>query len=249
MDKLKEKIRLSKRGAVTGLVISFCLAIVGVGVYTFNQTQKEKEIKEETARLENETPLNLPQIKPANADDIANPEVIIANDSMDLLDNNLIVDGSEIELAEEPKPTPITKPEVRFNEKDGMIRPIEGTIIMEYSMEKSIYFKTLDQYKRNPAIVIQATVGSDVIAASRGIVESIEKTPTTGTTVTLDMGNNYHAVYGQLKDIEVQEGQLINQGDLIGLVDEPTKYYALEGTNVYFELIKDGISVNPVEYF
>ena len=35
---------------------------------------------------------------------------------------------------------------------------------------------------------------------------------------------------------------------MIGHVAEPTKYYSVEGSNVYFKLTKDGEAVNPLDY-
>ena len=39
------------------------------------------------------------------------------------------------------------------------------------------------------------------------------------------------------------------QGHVIGYVTEPTKYYSVEGSNLYFELRKDGVPVDPIEFF
>ncbi len=54
------------------------------------------------------------------------------------------------------------------------------------------------------------------------------------------MGNGYELTYGQLENITVSEGSFVHVGDGIGTVAAPTKYYSLEGTNVYFKLTKDG---------
>lgn len=70
----------------------------------------------------------------------------------------------------------------------------------------------------------------------------------TGNTVTMDLGNGYEAVYGQLKEVPVQEGNYVEQGELVGYLSEPTKYYSVEGCNLYFQLLKDGEPVNPMEY-
>ncbi len=35
-------------------------------------------------------------------------------------------------------------------------------------------------------------------------------------------------------------------GDVIAEVASPTKYFSVEGTNVYFKLTKDGTPVNPM---
>jgi murein DD-endopeptidase MepM/ murein hydrolase activator NlpD len=40
----------------------------------------------------------------------------------------------------------------------------------------------------------------------------------------------------------------VNKGELIGYVAEPSKYYVVEGPNVYFQMLKDGKPVNPLEY-
>ena len=41
---------------------------------------------------------------------------------------------------------------------------------------------------------------------------------------------------------------MVESGQVIGYVNEPTKYYSTEGSNVYFRLEKDGNAVNPKEY-
>ena len=70
----------------------------------------------------------------------------------------------------------------------------------------------------------------------------------TGCTVKQDLGDGYTAIYGQLKELNFKKGDMIEAGQTIGYVGEPTKYYSTEGSNVYFELQKDGKPVNPKEY-
>ena len=62
------------------------------------------------------------------------------------------------------------------------------------------------------------------------------------------MGNGYTAVYGQLKEVPLQIGDYVGAGELIGYVSEPTKYYSVEGANLYFEVQKDGVPVNPLDF-
>ena len=35
---------------------------------------------------------------------------------------------------------------------------------------------------------------------------------------------------------------------MIGTIAAPTKYYSLEGTNLFFELMKDKEPVNPMDF-
>jgi septal ring factor EnvC (AmiA/AmiB activator) len=40
----------------------------------------------------------------------------------------------------------------------------------------------------------------------------------------------------------------LDVGDEMGCVAAATKYYALEGNNLYFAMEKDGVPVDPTEY-
>ena len=139
------------------------------------------------------------------------------------------------------------EPTLNFSaETDKLMWPIAGNIILDYSMDKSVYFSTLNQYKYNPAVIIQGSQDASVMCAAQGKVTSIETLDETGTTVTMDIGNGYELIYGQLKELTVKEGDYRKAGETIGYVSEPTKYYAQEGCNVYFGVRKDGESVDPM---
>ena len=152
---------------------------------------------------------------------------------------------TEEPAAEEAISTTV-QPTLDFHEEDGLVWPIVGDVLINYSMDKTIYFPTLQQYKYNPAIVIAATQGEEIAAAANGRVTSVGYDPVIGNTVVMDLGNGYELTYGQLENITVSEGSYVTVGDGIGTVASPTKYYSLEGTNVYFMLTKDGEPVNPM---
>lgn len=138
------------------------------------------------------------------------------------------------------------QPLLDFNEEDSLVWPIVGNILIDYSMDKTIYFETLQQYKYNPGIVIAATEGENITAAADGRVISVAYDSQLGNMVVMDLGNQYELTYGQLDNITVSEGSYVATGDIIGSVAHPTKYYSTEGANVYFKLTKDGKPVNPM---
>ena len=139
-------------------------------------------------------------------------------------------------------------PEVlHFEAENGIIWPIEGTVLLDYSMDSSIYFPTLQQYQYNPAMVIQGEVNSKVYFVARGKITNIENNEETGCTVTQDLGDGYTAIYGQLKELNFKVGDIVESGQVVGYINEPTKYYAVEGANVYFQLLKDGKPQDPQE--
>lgn len=138
------------------------------------------------------------------------------------------------------------QPALTFSDKDTLAWPIVGNVLINYSMDKTVYFPTLEQYKYNPAIMISAVEGEAITAAADGKVSSVYADPELGNVIVMELGNGYELTYGQLKDITVSEGGFVNKGDIIGSVAAPTKYYVVEGCNVYFKLTKDGIAVNPM---
>lgn len=136
-----------------------------------------------------------------------------------------------------------------FSEAEGLLRPVSGEVILPYSMESSIYFSTLDQYKYHPAVVLQAQEGEAVAACADGRVIAVYEDAQIGQAIKLELGNGYQAVYGQLKDLTVTEGSTVTAGSVLGSVAAPTKYFTLEGANLYFALTLDGEPVNPEQLF
>ncbi|MDO4302387.1 MAG: M23 family metallopeptidase [Bacillota bacterium] len=138
------------------------------------------------------------------------------------------------------------QPALTFSDSDTLVWPIVGNILINYSMDKTVYFPTLQQYKYNPAIIIQANEGDLITSASAGKVISVFNDPQIGNAVTMELGGGYEVTYGQLTNILVSEGSYVAAGDIIAEVAAPTRYYSVEGTNVYFKLTKDGEPVNPM---
>ena len=141
----------------------------------------------------------------------------------------------------------ITQETLHFDPKNGGVWPIEGTVLIDYSMDSTIFFPTLQQYQYSPAMVIAGKVNDRVYFVAKGKITNIETNEETGCTVTQDIGDGYTAVYGQLKELNFEVGEMVESGQVVGYVSEPTKYYSVEGSNVYFQLLKDGAPVDPEE--
>lgn len=133
-----------------------------------------------------------------------------------------------------------------YNEGGTLVWPVEGKVILPYSMDTTVYFKTLRSYRCNPGILIAAEEGENVLSAYEGVVESVSEDKEHGTTVTVIMGNGFKAVYGQLMNVTVAEGDTITTAQNIGEVAPPSSYYTEEGTHVFFELMKNGVPINPM---
>lgn len=222
------------KSAAVGLVICFVAMIAIVGAITFTNYEKKSEEKQSEENL----------VKTDDEETPEEPSQITQGDS---------VQAEIEEQVETPVETPVEAPIIQqktysFTEEDILVWPIDGNVILNYSMSETVYFSTLDQYKYNPALIISGEVGQEVLAAEEGKVTAVKSDAQTGTTVTISLGSGYETVYGQLGELCVSEGDTVLQGEIIGYLKEPTKYYSVEGCNLYFQLLKDGEPVNPLEY-
>lgn len=273
-----------RRGAKIGLAVCMAAAVVLTGVYTFQQYKSN--VKNEMAKIEEESRQELEEYQSADAGDVINDSTDDVTEegvsdfsgsgiseeaedpassgtdaadngtasggttsqsgtsSTDSTANAVDSDSSTIDSAE----TAGAGSEINFSEGDKLIWPVSGAVLMNYSMDKTVYFATLEEYKYNPALIIGGAVNDQVISAGKGIVKSIDKTPQEGTTVTVDMGNGYEAIYGQLQNVQVKTGDSVEAKTVLGYLAEPTRYYSVEGCNLYFEFRKDGQPIDPLQY-
>lgn len=250
------------------------IAAAGIGVYQFGTSKPEKNVREEKELVSMEEGRSEDAEEESSVDaDTSHVEADMENAGGNILEekentgtNKEEEQSTDTEVLPDDQ-TRITEenmqkvqqdtetaagaaavPSLSFSEETQMEWPVNGNILLDYNMDQTVYFPTLDQYKLNPAIAVQAVEGAPVLASVPGTVYSIEENVQTGTTVTMELGSGYQAVYGQLKDLAVEEGQTIEKGAVIGYIASPTKYYSEEGSNLYFAMKKDGEPVDPIAY-
>ena len=170
------------------------------------------------------------------------------SDSGQTEEENVTNAAAEAENEPETKAAAATTKTLHFAEEDGLNWPLQGNVVLNYSMDQTVYFATLDQYKYNPALIFGAEEGAQVVSAAKGIVDSITTNDETGTTIRMNLGDQYTLIYGQLENVAVAEGDVVERGQLLGYVAQPTKYYCKEGTNLYFAMEKDGAAEDPFLY-
>lgn len=226
MKKQKQNKQRKSATAVLVLCLVAVLGMAGNAIFRQGSNQKEDKLaKQEKQETKQETP----KAAPAESDRVTS-------------------EGMEEE--KEPVATETQSPAeaLVFSKEEPLLWPVDGNVLLNYSMDQTIYFPTLDQYKYNPALIVSGEVGEKVFAAAPGVVTAIAEDAKTGTTITMDLGSGYVAKYGQLKDVTMQEGDAVEKGEILGYLGEPTKYYSVEGCNLYFQLLKDQEPVNPMEY-
>lgn len=151
-------------------------------------------------------------------------------------------------VTEESWQLPVTADagELNFTSDKTLTWPVNGEVILPYSMETTVYFKTLDQYQCNPSMLIAAGNGTTVKNAYLGKVTKVTSDNVYGNLVTLYIGNDYSIVYGQLDTIYVKEGDYVKAGESIGTIGSPTDSFAEEGSHLFFQMLQGEETVDPM---
>lgn len=135
-----------------------------------------------------------------------------------------------------------------YDGKQRLPWPVMGNVILPYSMDTTVYYTTLDQYACNDGLLIGARKGEEVTAVADGRIVNVAQSDRYGTMVTLLIGDNYEVFYGQMGNVKHEIGDEVKEGDVLGLVAEPTRSFVLEGPHLYFKMTYQGEPVNPVDY-
>lgn len=127
--------------------------------------------------------------------------------------------------------------------------PLNGEIVMPYSMGHAVYDPTLEQYRTNASISISAEKGTEVKAAADGTVTAVAEDAENGKMVTISHEAGWLTTYGQLEDaVTVKKGDKVKKGQVIGSVDVPTKYGVALGEHLEFGMKQGEESKDPIRH-
>lgn len=97
----------------------------------------------------------------------------------------------------------------------------------------------------HPGVDFDGNMGDDVLAVAGGVVSFSGIKPGYGKTVEIDHGNGLVTRYGHLSRLDVQVGDPVRTGTLVGGMGSTGRS---TGTHLHFEVWKEGRIVNPREY-
>lgn len=88
----------------------------------------------------------------------------------------------------------------------------------------------------------------DVLSVLEGTVKEVSEDTTLGNTITIEHSNGITSIYQSVTNITVKEGDKINAGFVIA-TSGSSNISAELNNHLYFELIIDGVCVNPENYY
>lgn len=144
------------------------------------------------------------------------------------------------------------------NVGDTIIRPYtdsEVTIVKNYydyqaeadSQERAlIYYE--DTYMQSSGVAYSKGEAFDIVSILPGTVREVKEDTTLGNVITIDHDNGISSVYQSISDITIKAGDKIEQGTIIGKSSVSNISVELDN-HLYFELIINGVCVNPENYY
>ena len=131
---------------------------------------------------------------------------------------------------------------------EGMVLPVTEAALM--NNHGFYYNKTLDVYYEHEGVDFAASEGTQVFAVDDGVVESIYKDDLLlGTEIVVAHADGVKSVYRFVTEADgLKVGAEVKKGAVIATVAAATGNEYKDGAHLHFEVLKDGVSVDPTGY-
>jgi murein DD-endopeptidase MepM/ murein hydrolase activator NlpD len=133
---------------------------------------------------------------------------------------------------------------------DELIWPVPSHYITAYFHDPTYPFRYIFEH---PAIDIRAGQGSTLRATSSGYVAKVKFNGSRSYAyIMIIHGDGYSSVYGHVSQVNVKDDDFVFQGQVIGktggMPGTAGSVYFTTGPHLHFEIRKEGIPVNPIDY-
>ena len=136
-------------------------------------------------------------------------------------------------------------------EEDSFITQKEfydNTASKEKQAESLVFYN--NQYQPNTGIDLKREDDSEfeVVAALSGTVTKVAEDSLLGNTIEIDHENGIKTYYQSVKDFQVEVGDEVKKGQPLATAGK-SKLNQDASVHVHFEVRKDNVAVNPIDYF
>ena len=124
----------------------------------------------------------------------------------------------------------------------------EYIVIKEFSDTQLVWNSTQMHWATHEGIDLKAAAGSNVKCVYDGVVKSVEEDSFNGVTIVITHIGGYESTYKLLENPKVKVGDKVKRGDVIASVSKTALAEVKDGEHVHFELSKDGVKINPIDF-
>ena len=138
---------------------------------------------------------------------------------------------------------PVTTTELTFQ-----VPMNDAVVIKDYSDSELQFNEVLNRWEIHMAIDMTSE-NPAVMAVLDGEVTSVSENSLEGYVVEITHADGFVSVYASLdENVLVEEGDLVTKGQQIGSASNTAAMEVLEGNQLHFSLLKDGVEVDPNNY-
>ena len=230
------------------IVLFLCAAVIGVSAWmmaTGNETMENDPVKNNSVNLDDKRVETI--IVPAQGS-TATPGA-----------ETLAPEAPEVEtegLAENTESEPCSEAAAAVDDQPAVeaaapiyVWPVAGQVERQHSTDTLSYDQTLRDWRTHEGIDIIAELGSPVVAAHSGTVESIVRDSLYGTVLTVAHGDGTRTVYANLaENPSVNTGDWIECGAVIGSVGSTALCEISQASHLHFAITVNGSAADPMDY-
>jgi len=124
------------------------------------------------------------------------------------------------------------------------IRPVNGGYINSGFGYRNDPFTSKPRFHYGQDITVSS--GTNIYAPSDGVVKYAARQGGFGKVIKLDHGYGYRTIFAHLSKFYVKWGQKVKRGDLIGKSGNTGRS---AGPHLHYEVHRNGVPQNPLDYF
>jgi septal ring factor EnvC (AmiA/AmiB activator) len=145
-----------------------------------------------------------------------------------------------IRLTEQEHKAPKKIPREATSDRNRLPWPLNGQVLTRFGSQKHPQFGTM-VFRRG--IDISARIGDEVKAVAAGEVVKADWFKGYGKLVIIDHKDGMYTLYGNLSQLDVNNGDRVKTGQTIGLAGDTG---SLKGAKLYFEVRRNGEAEDPL---
>lgn len=220
------------------IALGICALAVGISGYLFVENlETEEALSSEETSVENAAAVQRPELhSPIRESEAEAPVVVLETEP----EESEAPESTDGETDETDKPAVTTL---------SAVSPLEGTLLLGYSMDKLSYNPTTRDWRVHNGVDIAAPAGSPVLAAADGVVLSIYEDDLLGRTVTLQHDGGYVTHYANLgEQVPVMAGDRVTAGQPIGAVGTSALVEVGSEPHLHFSVYRDNVPQDPERF-
>lgn len=148
-------------------------------------------------------------------------------------------------LASPDKAETQVKEEAEVEKQLSLTWPIKGEIVYDYGFG---YSKAYADYRFNPGINIAGNAKEKIMAAASGKVIEVGEDPVCNKYVVLEHEDDYTTFYANLDSVNVEQGDKVESGTVLGILGEPGYHSLGLPANLYFQVKWQQEVLDPNEF-